>query len=142
MRPLPSPWQALKAFHILRMTKHLHQIMHSFSISLSNTARFLLCSEPRHIVARYRDHWPSMTRDRTFLSRTCIANPTSVRGHQQQASVEEYTEFGPNFASGSQCRGRILVRKQSRLAHSLRVTDTKSGGYARPPYTTQRGGKH
>ena len=110
--------------------KTFASIMHSFSISLPNTTRFPLGSEPKHAVARYRDHWASMAKDRTFLSRTCIADPTSVGGHQQQASVKEYIEFRPNFASGSQRRGRILNRRQSRLAHGLRVTDTKSGGYA------------
>ena len=122
--------------------KTFTSIMHSFSISLPNTATFPLGSEPRHVVARYRDHWASMARDRTLLSQTYIADPTSVKGHQQQAGSEEYTEFKPDFASGPQFRSRILDRRQSRLAHSSRVIDTMSGGYARPPYTTQRGGKH
>ena len=96
----PFPMAGIESIPYAEDDKTFASIMHSFSISLPNTARFPFGSEPRHAVARYKDHWASMAKDRTFLSRTCIADPTSVRDHQQQASVEEYTEFRPDFASG------------------------------------------
>ena len=60
-----------------------------------------------------------MAKDKTFLSRTCITNSISVKGHQQQASTEGCIEFRLDIASGSQFGGRTLGRRLSRLAHQL-----------------------
>ena len=106
----------MKAFHVLRTPIYSHRACIHLASLLPDTARYQLGFESGHAVTRYKDHWASMTRDKTFPSQACIADP--VRGCQNNKPVSRDAPSSSRILLvDHHCR--IFGRRQSGLAHQL-----------------------